>query len=324
MKIGLGTGRFFLAFLVVISHLWAGMLDGPAAYSVWGFYILSGFLMTHVLTHKYGNTREGLSDYARNRFLRIYPSYALAMLAGGISLVVLPRWGVQLSALNPQFNLPHGAREWMLNILLVPIPSPGLLVPVSGALAVEVGAYILMPLMAFSRPAAWISLILSMLINLKLGFGTDTFGERYSSFLTCYMVFACGCLLSQYREKLRHLQAPTLSIVVWLLHCLVWLKFNLWPWTYGIYFSIVLSAWVVLSLSAQKTGKLDAFLGDLSYPIYLFHTIVAVWLIPLGVKMRSFKFFLLAFIITIAVSWLIVKCVDKPLTRLKKKKVEMA
>ena len=50
MNLGFGMWRFFLAFLVVISHLWAGMLDGPAAYAVWGFFILSGYLMTFVLT----------------------------------------------------------------------------------------------------------------------------------------------------------------------------------------------------------------------------------------------------------------------------------
>jgi peptidoglycan/LPS O-acetylase OafA/YrhL len=52
VKISLGTWRFFLAFLVAISHLWAGMIDGPAAYAVWGFFVLSGYLMTLVLMTK--------------------------------------------------------------------------------------------------------------------------------------------------------------------------------------------------------------------------------------------------------------------------------
>jgi hypothetical protein len=40
VRTSLGTWRFFLAFVVVISHLWAGMIDGPAAYAVWGFFVL--------------------------------------------------------------------------------------------------------------------------------------------------------------------------------------------------------------------------------------------------------------------------------------------
>lgn len=35
---GLGSWRFLLAFFVVISHLYADMFGGPAAYAVWGFF----------------------------------------------------------------------------------------------------------------------------------------------------------------------------------------------------------------------------------------------------------------------------------------------
>ena len=60
MRLGLGTWRFFLALLVAISHLWADMVHGPAAYAVWGFFVLSGYLMTLVLTQKYGTDAGGL------------------------------------------------------------------------------------------------------------------------------------------------------------------------------------------------------------------------------------------------------------------------
>ncbi|BEV13678.1 acyltransferase [Herbaspirillum sp. DW155] len=322
MKLGLGTWRFFLAFVVVISHLWKDMIGGPAAYAVWGFYILSGFLMAHVLRFKYGQEKAGLRDYAINRFLRIYPAYAIAMAVGALSLYFLPRMGILPSALNPQFVRPHGAFEWLSNIFLLPVPTPGLFVPVAGALAVEVGAYVLMPLMAFSRSATWLGLILSIAFNFRLGFALETFGDRYSGFLTCFMAFACGALLSHYREPLARFRAPVLSTLVWLLHGLVWLKYDPWPWTYGVYFSLVLSGWVVLSLAPRKTGHLDTVLGDLSYPVYLFHTTAAIWLLPLGVEMRTFSFFALAFVITLVVSWLVVRLVDKPLAGLKKKRTE--
>lgn len=73
MPLGMGAWRLFLAALVVLSHLWAPMVQGYAAYAVWGFFVLSAYLMTFVLTQKYGFTKQGLRDYAWNRFLRIMP-----------------------------------------------------------------------------------------------------------------------------------------------------------------------------------------------------------------------------------------------------------
>lgn len=320
MNVGLGTWRFLLAALVAISHLWEGMIHGPAAYAVWGFFILSGYLMAYVLCFKYSTSKSGLRDYAFNRFLRIYPAYTVAVMAGALTLYVLPRIGVLPSTLNPQFVRPHTALEWMSNVFLLPIPTPGLFVPVAGALAVEVGAYVLIPLMATNRSAAWLGFILSFALNVKYGFGLDSFGERYSGFLTCFMAFSAGALLSQYRESLSQLRAPRLSFAAWGFHCLVWLWFPYWPWTYGLYVSLLLSAWVVLSLAPVKQSRLDQWLGDMSYPVYLFHTTAAIWLVAVGMQMRSFSFFCVAFVITMVVSWLVIRLVDRPLAGLKRKR----
>lgn len=295
------------------------MIHGPAAYSVWGFFILSGYLMTYVLRFKYGTSSIGIRDYAFNRFLRIYPAYAIALIAGAVTLYMLPRMGVSPSSLNPQFVLPQTLIDWLSNGLLLPIPTAGLLVPVAGALAVEIGAYVLIPLMALNRSSAWLAFILSAVLNIKYGFGVDSFGERYSGFLTCFMAFAAGALLSQYSESLNRLRSPWLSFSAWSIHCLVWIKFPHWPWTYGLYVSLLLSAWVVISLAPIKQGKLDQFLGDLSYPVYLFHTTAAVWLVTIGMTMRSFSFFCVAFVITLVISWLVIKFIDQPLAYLKKK-----
>jgi peptidoglycan/LPS O-acetylase OafA/YrhL len=104
----LGVWRFFLAFLVAISHLWDGMIHGPAAYAVWGFFLISGYLMTVGLLTRYGEGWAGLLDYAINRFLRIYPTYYIACLFGALALFLMPKFGVTLSLLNPAFGLgPH-------------------------------------------------------------------------------------------------------------------------------------------------------------------------------------------------------------------------
>ena len=320
MNVGFGAWRFFLAFLVAISHLWSRMIHGPAAYAVWGFFVLSGFLMTYVLQNKYGSSVLGLRDFAYNRFLRIFPAYWVAGVLGAVAIIALPHYGVSLVSLNPQFAWPTGWVGWLGNIWLVPLPVGNLLVPVSGALAVEVGAYVLLPLMAFSRPAAWLGLILSLLLNGAHGISPENFAIRYTSFLTAFWVFALGALLAHYQTVLSRFSHPVLSVGLWVLNALVWLVYDVWPWTYGLYLSVLLSGWVVLSLASAKVGRMDMVLGNLSYPLYLFHTTVGVFVWVFLPPERSFVFFLVSFVLTLVLSWLVVVCIDERIDGFKKRK----
>ena len=316
----LGTWRFVLAFLVAISHLWAGMMHGPAAYAVWGFFLISGFLMTHVINHKYGFTRPGLSNYAVNRFLRIYPAYFLACLMGYLALVLLPGIGVRPADLNPEFLMPTGWKHWLSNITLLHLwGGANLLVPVSSALSVEVGFYLLVPLMAASPAAAVLGVALSLLLNLKMGLNPGQFGLRYSSFLTCFMAFGVGSLVSHYKPVLQRFASPWTSTTAWMVHCLVWFWFDAWPWTLGLYASLILTAWVLVSFVDRKPSTLDKWLGEFSYPVYLFHTVVGVTLFGLFGNQRSLPFFLAAFGLTMVVSLVVILLVDRPLLGYKKK-----
>jgi peptidoglycan/LPS O-acetylase OafA/YrhL len=312
----LGSWRFFLAFLVAISHLWGGMIHGPAAYAVWGFFLISGYLMTLGMSTRYADGWAGLRDYAINRFLRIYPSYYVACVLGLVALLWLPQYGVNPAVLNADFVLPQHWRDWATNALLLPLWGAGnLLVPVSSALGVEVGAYLLVPLMARSPAAPWIALILSGLLNLQHGIEPQTFTVRYSMFLTIIMAFAAGSLIAHYRDYLHRWRSPWLSSVAWLAHCLIWLKWDTWPWTWGLYLSLLLTAWVLISFVDRKTGPIDRWLGDLSYPVYLFHTVMAVWFLGVFEHQRTLSLFLLGIAGTLLVSSCVIVWVDRPLER---------
>lgn len=318
MQFGFGAWRFVLALLVAVSHLWADMIHGPAAYAVWGFFVLSGYLMTLVLTRKYGTDRNGIRQYAFNRFLRIYPSYAATVLLGIATIWVLLRLGTDPAGLNPQFRMPAGAWNWVAVLGMVPwLPQAGLPVPVAGALYVEVWAYALMPLFARSRPAALLGFLTALAANLQYGFGADSFVSRYVGFATGLMSFGAGALVCHYRAALRPLARPAASILAWGAHCAVWLYRPDWPWTYGMYVSVLLSAWVVLSLAERRGGRADGWLGDLSYPVYLLHTTVGAWFLPLFGHGRPLAFCLAALAATLGLSWLMVARLEMPLRSLK-------
>ena len=316
--ISFGSWRFFLAFLVVISHLNAHMIDGYAAYAVWGFYCLSGYLMTYILKHKYGYSLPGLKGYAWNRFLRIVPLYWCVTVFSIMTIYVLTPAGVELAALNPFFGMPPGLEEWFYTVFLIPGYWGMMPVPVATALAVEWGTYFLVPFMARSRAAAFLGVILGWLVNCNYGMDMSSFIIRYASFLPSFFAFSVGALVAHYINYLRRFAAPALSWLVWVLHGLVWLWFDTWPWTYGLYISVFLSAWVIVSMDCDRNSKVDRFLGDLSYPIYLLHTTVAAWVVLYHVYDRSWTFFLWAFLFTCIVSGVLVKLLDMPLRRLKR------
>lgn len=232
-------------------------------------------------------------------------------------MLLVPR-GVDLTRLNPQFILPQTAGQWLFSLTLLPIFSPqSLPVPVSNALGIEVGMYILMPFLARNKEGAWIALAAGVGFNCFHGFETPSFATRYATFLPCSLAFAVGALVCHYRTSLRPIGNCALSLFVWVLHGLLWLKFPAYPWTWGIYVSVLLSAWVVVSLADIRSTKVDTIMGDLSYPVYLLHTTVAVWFLPLFGYEKRTRFFLVAFAATLVLSYLITVVVEAPLKRLK-------
>jgi len=54
-----GTYRIFLALMVVALHL--GGIPKIGAYAVFGFYCLSGYLMTLIMQTNYGYTATGVT-----------------------------------------------------------------------------------------------------------------------------------------------------------------------------------------------------------------------------------------------------------------------
>lgn len=239
---GIGTWRFFLSFLVAISHLYGNMIHGPAAYAVWGFFVLSGFLMSLVLTKKYGFSPSGLKDYAQNRFLRIYPSYIFSVILGIGVLFVLKRYHFETTVLNPAFQRPGSLYEFIGNFLMIPFAVGGLFVPVASALFVEVWAYALMPFMAYSRHAAILGFLITLAGNIQYGITPESFPIRYSGFATGLLAFSVGSLTLHYYETLKRFGMPCTSVLVWCIHGVLWLFDPYYPWNYGLYISMFLSA----------------------------------------------------------------------------------
>jgi peptidoglycan/LPS O-acetylase OafA/YrhL len=73
----------------------------------------------------------------------------------------------------------------------------------------------------------------------------------------------------------------------------------------------------IISLAGVKSRKTDQWAGDFSYPVYLLHTTVAAWFLPVFGYGRSFLFFASAFAATMLVSWALIVLVDQRVQHLK-------
>jgi peptidoglycan/LPS O-acetylase OafA/YrhL len=320
---GLGTFRYFLAFFVLASHLWLDMPHGFAAYSVWGFFLLSGFLMSYVVDNKYRYSYAGIMNYFYNRALRIYPLYWISFLIGITSMLILEKHGVNYKLLNPGFGYPDSLYHWICNILLLPDYFFSNPVPVANALRIECFYYLLIPFFARYRLLAWLGFLAGAIWNIYILMDpttnhVDSFGVRYATIGPCSIAFIGGSLLYHYKDYLAVFSNKYLSIVAWILHACIWLYFPYYPWGMGLYISLFFTSWVILSLYKETSSKWDIFLGDLSYPVYLLHTTIGALLMNFFSDFRSLKHMLTGLFVTNIVCYLLIKAIDKPLKKWKK------
>lgn len=110
-----GIYRFILALCVASTHI--GPVQAAAGgYAVFGFYTLSGYLMTTVLHHTYLRQRLGILRFYANRALRIYPAYITVVLATWLLLVLLPdNRPASMAIMQP----PQSAASALTNLTLI-------------------------------------------------------------------------------------------------------------------------------------------------------------------------------------------------------------
>ena len=282
-----GTYRTVLALLVVLQHL--GGIEVIGTYAVFGFYILSGYLMTAIMHQSYGYTATGVSRYALNRFLRVYPIYWVSAL---FTLALIYLFGSQaLGDYHEAMRYPATLNEVIKNsLILFPDLSSARLTPPAWALTVELFFYVLIGVglsRCFRAVVVWF--VVSLIYHVTAALQSFPWSDTYFSVAAASLPFSTGALIFFQRERLRHwLEGRETPIVVLLAtafvaNYLVVDTFTSRP--FGFYSSYVICAMMVASLSlvsaSQRWLSVDKWLGDLSYLIYLTHFqagFLVIWL----------------------------------------------
>lgn len=349
----MGLFRLCLAFCVVLSH---GLnLRIPAAtadVAVQTFYIVSGFYMALVLTEKYHRT----TTFLTNRVLRLYPAYlvvAIATLAHSIVRIVSGRVGGEpgLSAYQSHFDvLDWPGRAYLIatNLLLIgqdaalflkvddsgglawtanfaaagePRVERFLLVPQAWSLAIELGFYLLAPWLV-RRSSIVLASIVALTIAARIalagiGLSFDPWTYRFfpieiGSFVFGMLVFRS---MSQRRTSITTQRIAFAGLIV------LTLIFSALPggWMTRVAFYAYCGWALPLAFQLTRSNRIDRYLGELSYPIYLVHLLVIS--VALYSGWSGYPLASLIVLMTMAASIALHEIVQKPVDRLRAARV---
>ena len=279
----IGLFRSILALMVMAYHILKAPLP-MGTYSVFGFYVISGFLMTFIMHENYGYTNRGRVTFFANRFLRLYPLYWTAAI---ISIVVIYYIGPSITTrFNVNLYLPNSFEMIIQNIFIFFAPlSPERildnlisvilswrpsdiqprLVPPSWALTVEIFFYILICLglsKTIIRVRLW--MIVSIVYVIATFMLDGKWQHRYFTFAAASLPFSIGSLVYfLYRNNRFHeiYQKSKLSsgilFIIFLINCFTCsalFKSNIAGhileiiFYFGLYLNILICALLVYSL----------------------------------------------------------------------------
>jgi peptidoglycan/LPS O-acetylase OafA/YrhL len=336
----MGTLRFLLAMVVVLFHyqtVVSGIMDSHTA--VKAFFMISGFYMALILDQKYGGSTAGLRAFAINRFLRLYPLYAVVLiLTIGWYLTRLVMIGDRtpvpgIIALQETLAGWQIFGIWVSNLSLIGLdfictwdwsPEAGLLflTPTAAAsagdslnlastvwviqawsISMEILFYLCAPFLARRKGMTLACVILASFgldIWLSAGMGRTSY---FFAPAQLYL-FVTGMLLYRgYRYfKLGERVANHLAFamsIAGILFVAIWST----PFLFGpsphLITLIGIALLIPVLFAVSKDSVWDRAIGNLSYPIYLSHMLVG-WVLAVAFKRMAFDPALAAFLMPAA------------------------
>ena len=283
-----GYLRFFLAILVLLSHLkiTCGINQGITA--VVSFYMLAGFVVTHLLTKVFQPGPTIIKRFFLERFLRIFPLY-LYVLALTLVFLILTGFG------QPYFS----PARLLANLLVIPLnyymvwdnsilQDPKFwLVPPAWSLAAELQAYILLPLVIFSKRLKVLlagSSFLIFMLAVTAALEPDYFGYRLIPGV--FFMFIIGTCL--YKSTRIPEQADTFDrifppfcylVAIFCLPVMGFLGSVKRGVVLEVFLGLLLGIPIIHYLSRNPLRlPLDRLLGDLSYGIFISH-FLSMWIL---------------------------------------------
>ena len=332
-----GVLRTVLALVVMLGHLLDKWQIGT--YAVFGFYMISGFLMTCIMQESYGFNVRGRFRFAINRFLRLYPLYWCAAI---ISLIMIAVLGLDfVKSYNSSIYLPTSAAEIVANSSMI-YPRvfaneyTPMLVPTTWAITVELFFYAAICLgLSKTRLRVVIWLLLSIAYVIYCLYHDLGWRYRYFPVFAGSLPFAMGAYIYFLKaDGVRCLDdwllQPPILLSGMFINMILVLVFDYY-FEMGFYINALFSVLLCFQIAtgagwAGLSSRVDKIIGEFSYPIYLLHWqagIIASYLLfaaPIhSLSLDRFKTFVLTLLMVLVTTWILIRCIDRPIQRLRLK-----
>ena len=289
-KFGSGFFRLFLACLVVLNHSSPLRLGSWAVYV---FFILSGYWICRLWRRQYAQTHRPLLTFLVSRWWRLTPVFLVCTCIGLGSSFVLQGDAALHLAKNPVW--------WLRQLVIAGSNQAGTDLPPSWSLDVEMQFYLVAPLLVTlflwvgpslryltaAAGCAWFVVFFFLGGNphmahfsLFMGFFlvgitlemTDWRPSRRTALGSLLLFFGINLVLAIIPETRRFVWRtdsdtdPTSADLLFIAFRRLWM-------VVGVGVVIPFLAWNV----SRHSSRFDRFLGNLAYPLYLFHWIPMQW-----------------------------------------------
>jgi peptidoglycan/LPS O-acetylase OafA/YrhL len=325
---GPGILRLYLAFLVVLNH------SSPFYWGLSGvfmFFILSGYWISKMLRETYSRCRNPLFTFYVSRYWRIFPLMALCIALDTADFIYFQ--GVHSEA----YRALHQPL-WWLGKLSIAGCTYGTMLPLTmWSLAIEFQFYLFAPLIV--PLCKWLGnrliFVIAVIMCLEFIYAPVTRDGHFGTILNYLGFFLLGIWVETHQTQVE-LRTAVKGLIAW---GVIYFAFVATPGLRDIAFAsrhfngpmhiyttkfqivgaLLMTPYVIFTLS-RRSSKMDRELGNLAYPLYLFHLLPLefAWLmygypsLLLRIEFRTVAF-VVAIVGTLAIYFLF----DKPIDRLR-------
>lgn len=306
----MGILRFILALTVALFHFGGvfGLKPMGGWIAVEGFFIISGFYMSLVLSRRYPATREGTKAFYLNRYLRLYPAYLTAVVLMVIALILIGgpaastdsiadltqrvpemSFGARLYLAIANFTMFGTDLTGFLAVsgkdLVLTIDGPGaahpayrlMFLPQGWTLGLELAFYLCAPFLLRMKPRAIIGFAAaSFVLRIVLArvFHLPDAPWIHAFFPSILFLFLLGALAQRFSFGAVLLRKKSWVVGAWAGMVAFILFFKVLPGSDSLKYWLFLALMTVTIhpiFELSRNIKWDSLLGQLSYPLYLSH-----------------------------------------------------